>query len=153
MFVLLGLSFNIPQIKGVEIWTAHVQWEGFDFSSDNNCGDGYGQTCENKLTIKRTTSSSCSSRSWAEGVQKNNYPWTTYSGGYYQLTWYRVGGAPCLTFDVRFAENSAGYATSLYTLTISSNGIYRYADLDLTLGSANGDFEIKYWVTSTSQYD
>lgn len=154
MFILFGLSFNIPQVKGVDIYTAHVQWSGYDFSGDNNCGDGYGQTCENKLTIKRTTSSSCSSKSWTSGSTKSNYPWTKHSSAnYYQITWSRAGSAPCLTFDVRFEETSAGYATSTHTYTISSGGSYTYRYPDLILGSANGDFTIKYWVTMTGQYD
>ena len=94
MLILIGTSFNATQVQGVDIWTAHVKWVGYDFLNDDDCGDGYAGACENKLKVKRTTSTSCTSRSWTEGVEKSNYPGVKYLNGYYEITWFRVGSAP-----------------------------------------------------------
>ncbi|MCE7733596.1 MAG: hypothetical protein GPJ54_01880 [Candidatus Heimdallarchaeota archaeon] len=142
-----GLSINIQPAKGIVVYTAHVKWKGYNFLTDTNCGDGTDQTCENKLMVKRTTSSSCGSRSWIEGSYKNNSPEGIYTGGYYELTWARSGGAPCLTFDVKIKENSAGDSTTQHTYTIDSGESVTVSDMNLVLGTANGDFTIEYKLT------
>ncbi|MCE7736904.1 MAG: hypothetical protein GPJ54_18615 [Candidatus Heimdallarchaeota archaeon] len=148
--LLLGIGFGSIPVKGVTYYTANVSWKGYNFISDTNCGDGTGNTCENKLRVKRTTSTSCSSRSWIEGGYEDNDPQTSRTSEYYYTkSWVRTDSAPCLTFDVEFIENSAGDATNMGTYTIPSDESSETKNLSLILGTANGYFIIIYWLDIT----
>ncbi len=150
MFILFLLPLSSQPVSGIEVWTAHVEWDGYSFPYVYDCGDGYDNRCENIMKIKRTTSSSCAStKTWIEGDEEYTYTFTDDLNPFYELTWVRVYGAPCLTFDVYFVENTAGASTDIDTFTINMDGSYSYSYLDLNLGSANGEFRIKYWVSAT----
>lgn len=150
MFILISLPLTSQPVSAIEVWTAHVEWVGYNFSSDTDCGDGYNNKCENYMKVKRTTSSSCAStKTWIQGSTENNYPASSYNSGFYELTWVRVYGAPCLTFDVYIQEDTAGYSSDIHTFTINFGGAHSVSYLDLELGSANGNFKIEFWVTAT----
>ena len=149
MFILTSLPFASRPVSALEIWTAHVEWAGYDFDRVTDCGDGRDNRCENYMKVKRTTSSSCSStKTWIQGAEKYTYPGWDNLNPFYELTWSRVYGAPCLTFDVYIRENSAGAATSIHTFTISSSGSHSFTYLDLSIGSGSGKFKIEFWVTA-----
>lgn len=145
--LIIGIGFTSMPVEGTTFYTANVKWKGYNFASDSNCGDGTGNTCENKLRVKRTTSTSCTSRSWIEGGYEDNDPNTIESSAdFYTKTWVRTGSAPCLTFDVQIVENTAGVATSTSTFTIPSDESPEVRNLSLTIGTANGYFIIRYWL-------
>ena len=149
IFVVGGLVQGITPSHALTAYTAHVKWVGYDFTDDSDCGDGYMNTCENKMKVKRTIWASCVSKTWTEGVQKNNYPGGKYTFGYYEITWTSYNAAPCLTFDFQMIENSAGGSTSIHTFAILSSGTHVTAYPNLILGTADGEFRIEYWLTSS----
>ncbi len=150
MFILFSIPFASQPVSAIEVWTAHVEWGGYDFDTVTDCGDGTSNRCENIMKVKRTTSSSCAStKTWIQGDEEYTYPGWENLNGFYELTWVRVYGYPCLTFDVYFEENSAGDSTSIDTFTINYLGTHSVSYLDLTLGSGSGTFKIEYWLTAT----
>ena len=151
ILVLLVLFVIIPARNEatITLYTAHVKWDGYNLTAESNCGDGTGYSCEVKMQIWSTTSTtSCSGRSASSGSYQTVYTSNSDLTGMYELTWANTGSTPCLTFDVQFFEDTAGSATNQHTYTVSSGGGTSTSYPSNILGSGNGYYQISYWLTT-----
>ena len=142
------LPNNIKQ-DPIYSYTAHVLWQGYTKSEENNCGTGINNPCEIKMQVKNTVSKdSCSNRAVQETAISLEMPNRTDMSKNIELSWTNTGSAPCLTFDVKFVELQIGPTTNEYTYTISSNGGISTTNIYSVLGSGIGYYQIKYWLTN-----
>ncbi|MHA2251617.1 MAG: hypothetical protein ACXAD7_14730 [Candidatus Kariarchaeaceae archaeon] len=144
--ILSGFIIIPSPIHAATSYIVRVNWIGWDFLTDNDCGDGTGNDCEIYMKVKYTTSSSCGTLSSWYGAEEDGIEvGSDHAGTMYSFSYSRVGSWPCLTFKVQFWEadsNPDDAATTLQTRTATSSLLE--SDLDLIIGSANGHFDISY---------
>ena len=97
------------------------------------------------MQVKYTTSSCGTLSTWNGNIQ--SVPTSSYrSSTVYSFTYSRMGGWPCLTFKVQFWEDDGASDQAASTQQeYTASGTHQMTEQPLTIGTANGHFDIKYY--------